>query len=192
MSIISEAGSELSFTSYIGEHRFIIKQSDDDDEKSKCLVPIWAVILGISCCIFILILLSASLSVVYFAPRPGLYQESCSTRSCVKGLSLKCIDGTCSCDTGYIYIGKCTLKKEYMEKCHLTSYCKDSTNMTCLDGVCKCDNLSYWNNKKCVSKVSNGRTCSSEAQCLTDSLLYCDLKSKRCICNSTIRYFYLL
>jgi hypothetical protein len=165
---------------------------DKDVDKSKCLIPKWALVLCIIGCCFILAVLIAALAAVYFAQRPGLYKESCLMRSCVGNLSLKCINNTCLCNTGYIYIDKCTLKKDYMEKCHLTSYCKDNTSMICMDGVCKCSDLKYWNGKACTNKQSYGKTCTSEDQCLTQSILYCDTKTGKCTCDNTTRYVLFL
>ena len=138
-------------------------------------------------CALIFLTLIAALAIVYLAPRNALYQESCSRRSCVKNLSLKCINETCICETGYIYIGKCILKRGYNEKCHLKIICKDNTNMICKDGVCKCDDSKYWNGKSCVSKSTYNQTCSQDEHCLKDNMLYCDIKIGKCSCDNSTR-----
>lgn len=103
------------------------------EENNRCMskIPRWVVALAISGACFILLALLAALFAVYFAPRAALYQENCEKRSCVKDFGLKCINKTCLCDTGYVYINKCVLKKNYLEKCHLTIECKDNQNMIC-------------------------------------------------------------
>jgi hypothetical protein len=171
-----------------GELKSIYQYIDNKKDKNKFLIPKWCFITGTICCASILITLIASLAVVYYAPRAGLHEESCLRRSCLKSLSLKCINSTCVCDTGYIYIDKCILKKNYLEKCHLTSYCKDNTSMVCMDGVCKCSDLKYWNGNACTNKLSYNKTCASDDQCLTQSMLYCDTKTGKCTCDNTTRY----
>ena len=116
------------FKSYAanGELKSIIQYKNLDKENKKCLIPRWVLVLSISWCLFISLILIAALAAVYFAQRPALYKESCVSRSCVKDLNLKCINKTCLCETGYIYIDKCTLKKSYLEQCHLTEICKDN------------------------------------------------------------------
>ena len=129
----------------------IIQYIEKDEKHDKCLVPKWLIGLSAIGTIFISILLAASL-ILFFSPRHSLYKESCEKKTCVKDLELKCINKTCLCETGYIYIDKCTLKKNYQEKCHISAICKDNTKMICLDGVCKCDSESYWNDYMCQIK----------------------------------------
>ena len=166
----------------------IIQYIDKEEKRDKCLVPKWLVGL---CCIgsaFIYILLAASL-ILSLSPRHSLYQESCEKKSCAKNLNLKCINKTCLCETGYIYIDKCTLKKNYLEQCHTTAICKDDSKMICLDGVCQCAAESYWNGTMCQVKSTYNQVCTKESQCLTSQLLYCDLTQKKCTCDSYYRFW---
>jgi hypothetical protein len=172
-----------------GELKSVLQYVKPDKDKKKCLIPRWALVLSISGFLFISLILLAALFGVYFAPRQAMYQESCESRSCVKDLNLKCINKTCLCETGYIYIGKCTLKKNYLEKCHLDAICKDNKYMKCLDGLCKCDDYSYWNGSQCVSKSTYQQPCTSSNQCLTLQFLYCDTTSKKCICDTNTRFW---
>jgi hypothetical protein len=166
----------------------IFQYIEKDEKHGKCLVPKWLV--GLSCIgsAFIVILLAASL-LLFTSPRHSLYQESCEKNSCVKDLNLKCINKTCLCETGYIYIDKCILKKNYLEKCHTTAVCKDDTKMICLDGVCKCASESYWNGKMCTNKSTYNQVCTNDSHCLTSQLLYCDLTQKKCFCDIHNRYW---
>ena len=134
-------------------------------------------------------MLIAALVAVYFAPRAGLYQESCATRSCLKILNLKCINGTCLCDSDYVYIDKCVLKKNYFEKCHLTSACRDNKNMVCLNGVCSCDEKSYWTGTLCFPKSTYQQASTNNNQCLSSQYLYSDTKLKKCICDNYTRFW---
>ena len=159
-----------------------------DKKSKKYLMPKWAVVLSSLACCFILISLGAALFAVYYAQRPALYLENCEKRSCIKGFNLKCINNTCLCDTGYIYIDKCSLKKDYTEKCHKTSYCKDNKNMICKNGVCECDSVNYWNGSMCASKSTYQQPCSVDKVCFTGQMLYCDTITKTCLCDNFTRY----
>lgn len=172
-----------------------IYQYIDKDPRKTCLIPRWAVFLSssIGCCI--LLALIAALAVVYFWWRPSLHQESClNGRNCIKGLDLKCINGTCLCDTGYFYSNKCTLKKNYMEQCHQTSQCKDNMNMICKDGVCECESYYYWNGSCCTNENLINKQCKNDVECITDTVLYCDTNLGICACDNYTRYgrYYIL
>ncbi len=188
---ISKPNSKILYENYRenGDLKSIVRLYDNnkDDDKKHCLIPKWALVLSITGFCIIFAILFTALFTVYFAERHGLYQESCMRRSCLKDLSLKCINSTCQCDTGYIYIDKCFIKKDYLQKCHLTSYCIDNTSMICMDGVCKCSDLKYWNGKACTNKVSYAKSCTSDTQCLTQSMLYCDTITGKCTCDNTTR-----
>ena len=137
-----------------------------------------------------MLLLIAALAGVYFAPRKALFQESCAIRSCLNSLNLKCINNTCTCLGGYIYTNKCILKSKYLEKCHSTTYCEDNKNMICLDGVCKCADSNYWTGSTCSMKSTYTQGCSSDNQCLTSQMLFCDAKTKTCLCNNSTTRFW--
>ena len=146
------------------------------------LVPKWLIVTISLIALAIVTTITASVVVIDLAPRPGLYQESCLKRSCIKNFGLTCKNNTCDCPTGYIYINKCIMKKSYMEKCHLTSYCEDGKNLVCLNGVCSCNSTQYWNGKICSTMNTFSKTCTSNSQCNSDQLLYCKLGN--CVCNS--------
>jgi hypothetical protein len=173
-----------------GELRSVLKliYYDDVDNK-KCFIRRGLLILSMIGFCIIGIILIALIAAVCFASRKALYQENCATRSCVSNLNLKCINNTCNCDSGYLYIDKCTLKKKYLENCHLTSYCEDNMNLVCLDGVCKCnDATNYWTGSTCVSKKTYQQVCHSNNQCLTLQMFYCDTSTSLCLCDSS-RYW---
>ena len=103
-----------------GELQSVIKAfKKKPDLTGHFLVPKWLLVLGVLMATSILITLMASIFVVVLAPRPGLINESCAQRSCLKDLNLKCINKTCQCSAGYFYTNKCILTKNYMESCHL-------------------------------------------------------------------------
>ena len=163
----------------------------DNVDSKKFLIRRGAIILGIISFCIIGITLIALLAAVCFGPRKGLYQENCSRRSCINNFNLKCINSTCNCDTGYIYIDKCTLKKKYLESCHSTSYCGDNKNLICLDGVCKCnDAIQYWTGSTCSSKSTYQQVCYSNNQCLTSQMLYCNISTLLCLCDTSTRFWY--
>jgi hypothetical protein len=168
-----------------GVLRSIVQLSEKVKKKdNKVLVPKWIVVMFSTFCLLITTILILALVLVYFAPRPGFHLESCETRSCLKDLNLKCINLTCQCAPGYYYTNKCNQKKNYLEKCHLSSYCKDKTGLSCLDGACKCSETKYWNEKSCVNKSSLSHTCTSDIQCLDQSMLYCNTTKSKCLCAS--------
>ena len=170
-----------------GQLKSLIQVKDIITDDTKCLVPKWTVVLcGFGYC-FIAIILISALAVVFFANAPAFYQQSCISRSCFKSLNLKCLNKTCLCDTGYFYIDKCLLKKDYMQQCNDDSYCKDNTSMVCRDGTCTCDNSNYWNGGACISKSTYQQSCTNDNQCFTEKVLYCDSKSKKCSCNNNTR-----
>ena len=107
----------------------------------------------------IILMLLIGVTIVYSAPRPGLYKESCDKKSCLADHNLKCMNKTCKCEDNYFYTTKCIIKKSYMEKCHLTSYCFNNLNMSCLDGVCKCNDMKYWSGSTCVNKKTINQSC---------------------------------
>jgi hypothetical protein len=170
------------------EHTYV--HEVDVTRPTTVSIPRWGVVLGVLVGIVIATILISAIAIVYFAPRPGLYQESCEKRSCLKELNLKCLDGLCQCADDYYYEYKCNLKKTYMEKCQSISNCKNNTNLVCRDGVCKCYNYQYWNGKLCSNSSSYNQKCTNSSQCDADSILYCDSKQAKCLCETT-RYNFL-
>ena len=167
-----------------GELQSVIKAfKKKPDLTGHFLVPKWLLVLGVLMATSILITLMASIFVVVLAPRPGLINESCAQRSCLKDLNLKCINKTCQCSAGYFYTNKCILTKNYMESCHLISDCKANSNLSCLNGNCNCKNSQYWNGKTCSNRVSYGKTCSYDDQCLANLNLICNTTKGTCDCK---------
>jgi hypothetical protein len=162
--------------------------NNNNEKNNTCFIPFWLIIMFCYLFIFILIILAASLY-VNFSKRPGLYTESCSERSCMKTLNMKCINKQCLCLSTQYYIKGCVAKKGYLEKCHgNTSYCIDNLNFICIDGLCKCSKSSYWNDTMCVLKSNYNTSCRNDEACFTDSQIVCDSITKKCLCSSD-RYF---
>lgn len=137
-------------------------------------------------CIAIMIALIAGFVLIFFARQPGLYGEDCLHRSCWKGLSLKCINNTCLCESNQYYMIGCHEKKNYYEKCYgNTSYCVENLNMQCIDGVCKCNSSnSYWIDGKCIDYQSYNNPCTTTL-CSIRAMLTCDSSRKICLCDNT-------
>lgn len=154
-----------------------------DKEKDAFYIPIACIGPTCSCLCFIALLFTSALGIVYFAPRPGLYGESCEHRSCTRGLNLKCINNVCDCVTEKFYRIGCVDKYIYMQQCH-SNYknCVDNQGLSCQDGVCKCNNTQYWSGTSCLSKNTYNHICTNDVQCRTDLLLYCDKVKSSCLC----------
>lgn len=147
-------------------------------------IPKWAMWLGGIGAAFILLLIITSQVVVYFAPRPGLYNETCAARSCFTQLKLKCINKICDCLPNNYYASECVPKKSYSENCNHDYQCRDNTNMSCLNGVCACDSNYYFNGVSCVVKSTLKGACTSDSMCLPNKMLICHPTKKVCYCNS--------
>ena len=171
-----------------GDLRSVVQIINRNKRRSVLLVSRWLLYWSSLGFCFISILLCGALT-FYFAARPGLYQENCATRSCEKNLSLKCINKTCACESNYIYIDKCVMKKNYSEQCHTAFYCQDYKNINCIDGVCKCASSFYWTGVECKAKLTYSQMCTSNTQCLTSQYLYCDSISKKCTCDNYTRFW---
>ena len=168
-----------------GKLKSVIKYTVPKEETTGFyFIPKWALGLVGLFYVFVLIVLFASIFVVYNAPRPGLYQESCTGRSCIKNLGLVCANSTCECPNGYVYIYNCTLKKAYAEKCNGNYYCQDNKNSFCLNGACSCNSTQYWDNKSCSSFLSYGKSCKIDSQCDNSLKLVCDTMYGMCACSS--------
>jgi hypothetical protein len=169
-----------------GQVQSVIKYTIPKEETAGYFfIPKWAIGLGALFYIFVLTCLFAAIFVVYNAPRPGLYQESCAGRSCVKNFGLVCVNSTCTCPIGYLYIDKCTVKKTYREQCNNNNYCKDNTNLVCLNGICDCSSKQYWNNKSCSNLGSFAASCKFDSQCDDNLKLICDTTYYACGCSNT-------
>ena len=157
------------------------------DKTNGVLIPKWLLVTASLIATSVLITLVAAIVVVVLAPRNALYLENCAGRSCIPNFGLKCINKTCQCTTGYIYINKCTSKINYMEKCLSLNNCMDSANLVCLNGVCMCNSTAYWNNKKstCINKGNISAACSSNDQCLGNLMITCNIQQGICGCDST-------
>lgn len=145
--------------------------------KWKCISALFCIFMGIS--------LIVALVIFIFAPRLGLFHESCQFRPCMPGLSLKCINGICQCPNGYYYLKGCKPNKEYLEICSSNNTsCKEKTNLLCINGICQCMKSQYWNGEQCVSQKLNGESCKNIDECLSESMLYCNTKTGKCACKS--------
>jgi hypothetical protein len=147
------------------------------------LVPIWLLVLSVLSIIAISIIFSGAIF-VYTTPRPGHYSESCQSRSCFKGLNLKCIDNICTCSTDQYYAKGCHNKKSYLGNCPGNStFCLNNTDLICKDGVCKCSLEEYWDGSQCLAQKTYGSLCSQDSNCKTDLLLSCDSRRRTCLCK---------
>lgn len=116
----------------------------------------------------------------------SIYGENCSYGLCSNKFGLECINGHCICNTNSFYAKGCQAKKQYSEKCHnISNPCNDNAKLSCIDGVCKCDDLHYWNEQSCQAKQLYDGTCqSSDIQCMTSSLLHCEISKHKCLCTN--------
>ena len=169
-----------------GRLQSVIKYKIPQEEtEGFYFIPKWAIFLGGLFYVFVLTMLLAAIFVVYNAPRPGLYQESCVGRSCIKNFGLVCLNSTCSCPSGYLYIDKCIFKKTYEEQCNGNTYCQDKKNLVCLNGVCSCNSSQYWNNNTCSNFLSYGKSCKKDSQCDSSLKFICDTMHGSCACPSS-------
>ena len=183
--------SDNSFTFYEsydsnGQLQSVIKYTIPNEETSGYFfIPKWLIALAVLFYVFVLTCLFAAIFVVYLAPRPGLYQESCAGRSCVKNFNLVCLNNTCTCPNGYVYIDKCTLKKTYSEQCNSNNYCQVKKNLVCLNGVCSCNSKQYWTGNTCPNLGYYASSCNSNSNCDDSIKLVCDTTRGKCGCLST-------
>ena len=168
-----------------GNLQSVIQYKFPKEEIKGFQVPKWTLVTGSLIVLSILIILIAAIVVVVFAPRDALHTENCKGRSCIKNFGLKCINNTCLCPSEYVYIDKCTLRKNYLDNCVYRTSCKEGTNLMCIDGICKCNSTSYWDGKACLNKGKYNSICSNSSQCLTNSILYCDKSLGKCACDAT-------
>ncbi len=167
-----------------------IDHSNQKINKRILLIPIWQLVLALLYLLSIMLILLAGLVLAFKNPQPGLYDQSCASRSCTKGLKLKCINKTCQCESTQYYSKGCIYKKTLMEKCSsVISNCQDNKNLVCIDGFCKCNETFFWNGVKCVAKGKYLTSCNNDAVCLSELMLTCDSKTKQCNCDS-LRYCY--
>lgn len=113
----------------------------------------------------------------------ALYGENCNSTSCDSHMGLECFNGICGCDSDSYYEKGCKHRISYKGRCNSNSQNCDS-NMMCINGLCNCDSSSYWSNGICVKKRTFNESCdASDNECLSDSMLHCDVKNKKCICK---------
>jgi hypothetical protein len=143
-------------------------------------LPKWILTL-LAMFIFLLsIILLAAIVIVLKASRPGQYLESCDGRSCQSGLSLKCIDKVCKCESNKYFEKGCVKKKLNGEFCSYSYEC--SENLYCTNGKCQCNQTKYWSDKSCINRYSYGEFC-EEGQCLSTVMLSCI--DGMCQCDET-------
>ena len=147
--------------------------------KSYIEIPKWHLFIYILTFAALFTILAAAIAVVYNAPPPALYKESCDKRSCQKSLNMKCINGSCQCTSEQYFTNKCESKRENMEFCWKDYQCKDY--LRCRDGKCQCASDYYDSKGKCIQRKTYGQSCNGD-QCLTSSMLYCDTITDKCIC----------
>lgn len=151
--------------------------------KSSVFVPKWGVVMsslaGVAICIFF----AASLIVLTF-PRPALYKDDCTGRSCLHALNMKCLNNTCTCGLNFYYAKGCKQKKEYLDHCDANNQEECIDGLICESGMCQCNETSYWHAGQCTKKRTYGDSCSNDIQCKTDLLLYCSSQKSICTCES--------
>ena len=152
------------------------------------LVPKWKVGLAIIGSGFIITVLVAAVVILDVAPPPALISQSCVGRSCLQDSNLKCINETCQCQSDFYYSTKCTRKREYSETCSRTTPCKNSAWLTCKNGRCDCNDTNYWNGSYCAIRNLYKEQCESNTNCLVSVSLYCNTKTKQCLCDNKTRY----
>lgn len=120
----------------------------------------------------------------YYPQTEAFYRNSCDMKPCMKNLGLMCTNGFCLCDENSYYLKGCKIKRDYMQSCISdTNACNDNANLICINGVCQCDNLSYWNGQSCLRRETHSGLCkNSNNECLSQTFLYCDSYSGRCLC----------
>lgn len=150
---------------------------------SKCylLVPKWTIYTYFLALFTLVGILAAAFTIVYQAPDPSNYQESCKGKSCNKGLNMKCINNICSCTSTQYFLNKCCEKKGNMESCSRTFQCQ--SGLTCRDAKCQCNDSYYYAKNSCVSRKSFDELCKDD-QCMTNSYLYCNNQVGKCRCPS--------
>ena len=163
--------------------RILIWKNIIKPAKSGADIPIWGIVvtsLGYTALITILI---ASYVIVYTAPRPSQYLESCYKKSCVNGLNLKCINNTCQCKEHQYYNLGCVDQQSYLGKCALAYQCLADTKLICNEGMCKCEDTFYWNGVDCFARKNYNQTCNGD-QCLSINMIFCNMTSTKCECDA--------
>lgn len=187
-NVVQSNQTKTLHTSYSanGDVKNLIQVSYPIDTMSNSSVncPTWGMVMGGLGSIAIVIIVTAAIFVVYLAPRPAFYSESCSGRSCFKGLGLKCINKICQCESSdYYYSKKCLLKQELNAQCSSSTLCENIKSLSCIDGVCQCDKNTYSNGQQCLNKSTYNGMCLTGSQCLSDTMLYCNTNYRLCFCS---------
>lgn len=115
----------------------------------------------------------------------ALYGQDCDVKPCASKFNLQCTNGKCDCANDNFYSKGCQLRKTYSERCSNNS--NDCIlNLSCLNGVCSCYITSYWTGEECLPKGTYKDSCQnpSSIECLTTSMLYCHIESKKCLCKN--------
>ena len=177
-----------------GKLQSIFQLSSKDSSSGNCsrfmLISKWKVVIFLYLFTALMILIAADLYIT-FANRPGFYNESCTSRSCLSKLNLICNGGLCMCSANQYYLKGCFNKKNYLESCMgNVSYCIDGKNFVCNDGVCKCRDDNYWNGFNCASKSGYGGFCNNNDQCFVKNQITCNITKNKCLCSSN-RYLFI-
>ena len=159
-----------------------LNNSDENADRKKISLPIWLLVILLYGLLGVLIFFSSSIYLTA-SKRPAFLNESCTGRSCLSQLNMKCINKKCSCLPTQYYLKGCHDKKSYLQPCIVNAtVCIESGNLVCQDGVCKCTNTNYWNGKMCISKSSYASFCTKNDQCITEAELVCDATRQMCTC----------
>lgn len=143
--------------------------------------------------------------------------KSCLYNQCEDSQLLQCISGICQCNTATSYwnsnVGMCQ-PLSISSKSH-GGFCKAGStqcqgNTQCINSICQCDTTSYyWTGSACASKLSYNSNCfvrqtitvlpSTDSancvsdtecnQCLSSSLLSCNVTLGRCTCTNSLYYY---
>ena len=135
------------------------------------------------------------------------YGESCLNNQCFDIQSLQCINSTCQCDsiTSFWNSSLSTCQSISLDFSQHGGYCqKDYTqclsNTICLNSICKCNSTNYfWSGLTCTPKLTynsacglnNSTNCVSDeecSQCLSSSLLQCNIIIGNCSCLNNSFY----
>lgn len=160
----------------------------EDLRDGKCKVPRWIFVGSIFILIFLIGTLIAALVLLLNTQKEGGLNDSCTTRKCSSQLNLKCISGTCQCESSTeYYTNKCTKLKSYLESCFVLNNCFTSSNLTCKNSVCDCSTNQYWNGISCVDRLLYSITCNGD-QCMKSRNLICSATTSKCDCPDTTKY----
>ncbi|RMZ93301.1 prion-like-(Q N-rich) domain-bearing 25 [Brachionus plicatilis] len=154
----------------------------------KISIPKWIVVAGTILFIGLVAIFAASLAIALTAQPNGLYNQSCSSRSCENKLGLKCIEGTCLCPENHFYLDKCYTPSSLDGICRQDDHCKQDEFLVCgIGSKCSCSYDRYWNGKinRCSLRKTFNEACDGD-EC--QSTFVCQSQICRCLDNE--RFYY--